>query len=219
MKIENSEVTRRVETVWKPAGRRYAQFLNRVEQTGLPKTLAVLGCSDGNYVIPAAKRGFEVLAIDADEIALFGGETTIFGEQVELIGLKERVLSEGVESKVNIVHGDCFSYKPLKTYSGVFTSGSIHYDQNAHYNLEDILTKIQNYTSHCGILLIEYIYRDMENNDPRRHFITQEQIASYFPKDGWKITSNKKKRYVEEPNIRNDNIHEISWGRLYAEKK
>ena len=58
-------------SIWPEPTRRFFKFLSNIEHAGLPKTLAVLGCSDGTYVIPAARKGFDVLAIDNDRTALY----------------------------------------------------------------------------------------------------------------------------------------------------
>lgn len=194
-------------SIWGYPPRRFFRFLNRIEREGLPKTLAVLGCGDGRYVVPAAKRGFEVLAIERDEAALFDTD-----------GLVNRLKQEGVTELVTVENQDFFMYHPRQVYSGVFTSGSIHYIENSKYSLAQVTHGIKKYTVGKGWLLLEYIY-PTENRDPSRHYVHGSQLAQYFNSSEWRITSNKRKTYIEESNPRSDHIHNITWGRLYAQRK
>ncbi len=205
-------------SIWPAPSQRFFRFLKKVEERNLPKTLAVLGCSDGNYVLPAAMRGFEVLAVDTDKIALYGGIIPLYRNDVEVMGLTNRLAIEGLENLVTVVCGDYISYNPRKSFSGVFTSGSLHYQDNSRYSLSQIINSIQSYVAPEGLLVMEYIHPSNENNDHLRHFVTGKQIASLFPETEWRLTSNKKRRYTEDPNPRNLNIHDIVWGRLYAQK-
>lgn len=205
-------------SIWSVAGPRFFRFLKRIEDRNLPKTLAVLGCSDGNYVLPAAKRGFDVLAIDIDSAALYGGTITLYGEEYEVMGLTNRLRAEGLARRVTVVDEDYVSYSPRNKFSGVFTSGSIHYQDNSRYSLSEMIGGIQSYVADGGVLFMEYIHRSKENSDPLRHFLTGKEVASFFPNTEWVVTSNKKKRYTENPNPRNPRVHDIIWGRLYAQK-
>ncbi len=205
-------------SIWPAANQRFFRFLKGIEDRNFPKTLAILGCSDGSYVLPAAKRGFAVLAIDTDHVALYGGVIPLYRNNVEVMGLTNRLKVEGIESQVTVVCDDCFSYNPRNTFSGVFTSGLIHYQDNSHYPLSQIINGIQSYVAPGGLLIMEYIHPSDENNDPLRHFPTAKELVQYFQVKDWKVTSNKKKRYTEGPNPRNPRIHDIVWGRLYAQK-
>jgi hypothetical protein len=204
--------------MWPKAGPRYYRFLDNIAKAPLPKTLAVLGCADGTYVLPAAKRGFDVLAIDIDKVNLYGGVVSLYGNDVEVIGLDNRAKVEDVMQRITIVCQDCFTYKHVDTYSGVFASGLIHYQSNTRYPLCDILSSIQSYVTPGGLLLLEYIQPSDTNNDPLRHFVTSNHMAEFFPEELWCVKSNIKKEYTENPNPRNFQAHTIVWGRIYAQK-
>lgn len=203
-------------SIWGYPHKIYFRFLKKIEDRKIPKTLCILGCSDGKFVIPAAKRGFRVLALDIDKAALYGGKTTINNQEVIIDGLINRLNKEKVKKYVTVVDKDYLAYKPRATFSGVFTSGSIHYTENSKYSLNFTINKIKSYVSINGILLLEYIHTSTADNDPKRHFVTSRQIASFFNTPDWTIISNKKKKYLEEPNPRVAFTHKIVWGRLYA---
>lgn len=217
---QNKSVARsyRVKTrsIWGNPSRIYFRFLGRLQDSNLPKTLCILGCSDGKFVIPAAKRGFSVLAIDIDRVALFGGSVNLFGRETAIQGLTKRLQIEDLTGMVEVVNKDFINYIPKTTFSGVFTSGSVHYAENAIYPFTQVVESVKKYVSSPGLLLFEYIHRSDFDNDEKRHFIVSRELASLFKEPDWIVTSNKKKIYVEDPNPRVKDIHQIVWGRLYA---
>jgi hypothetical protein len=181
--------------------------------------LAILGCSDGTYVLPAARRGFEVLALDIDQVSLYGGMTKVGQEVTQVMGLEERLNREGLLDRVTIINEDYVTHTPGSLYSGVFTSGSVHYQENAKHSLADIIKSIQAYVAPRGILDLEYIHLSERNNNPDRYYLTRDEVTQYFQTNEWRVTSNKRKTYMEDPNPRNPEVHTITWGRLYAERK
>lgn len=206
------------ESIWGRPNRSFYRFLAMVETSGLPKTLCVLGCSDGKFVIPAAKKGFTVLAIDIDTVALYGGEVDLLGELVHTVGMQRRLETKGLRDKVLIVNQSYLQYVPTMTYSGVFTSGSIHYAQNAGYPLEEVVRKIQSFVSPGGFLFQEYIHTSESDNDPGRHFLDKKRMAAFFNAPQWDVVKHRKKRYIEGPNPRNNQVHDIVWGSMLARK-
>lgn len=203
-------------SIWGYPPKRFFEYLNMLNRKKLPKTLCVLGCSDGRYVIPAAKRGFKVCAIDFDKTAIFGGGVVVDNKKVNIKGLIKRLEDEGLKEHVKVV-GECFiKYNTSKTFSGVFTSGSIQYTENNQYSPKTIIDKIKSYVSVGGILLFEWIHSpEIITNSVTRYF-TANQIKSFFNEPEWTVISNKVKKYIEPPNPRNPSTHKIAWGRLYA---
>lgn len=215
----DSRLRLKTESIWGHPDRNYFRFLDRIQKLRLPKTLCILGCSDGKFVIPAAKRGFSVLAIDMDRVALFGGVVNLSDRQIKIGGLTDRLRKEGLEEKVKVVHDDYIAYSPESPYSGVFTSGSIHYGENSKYTFRETMESVKKYVAIPGLLFFEYIHRSEFDSDPKRHFTTSQELETVFDKREWEITSHKKRTYVEEPNPRVNQIHTIVWGRLYALRK
>ncbi len=208
----------KTKSIWGKPTKNFFNFLNKIKKTKLPKTICILGCADGRYVIPAAKKGFDVLAIDNDVISIYGGNCTVDGKIINICGLKKRVIDENLEEKITIIKDDFIKYNSKTKYSGVFTSGSIHYENNFKYSLKKIIFNIKKYVSINGILYFEYIHKSQYDNNPKKHFITSNQIKDLFKYPKWKILSNKKKKYVELSNPRVNKKHSIIWGRLYAVK-
>lgn len=207
-----------LESVWGKPNRSYYRFLRILEDTSLPKTIGILGCSDGKFVLPAARKGFSVLAIDIDTTALFGGKMNVGGETILNIGLKKRLEIAKVESLVKIVCGSFLEYPTDQKYTGVFTSGSIHYGENSRYSLAEVIGKMQDFVAPNGLLFQEYIHTSEEDNDRSRHFVDKNTMALFFENPSWTILKHRKKQYIEGPNPRNDKEHLIVWGSILARR-
>jgi len=106
MKMRGKNLKLKSKSVWGYPPRRFFKFLDRLRKKKLPKTLCILGCSDGTYVLPAAKRGFKVLAIDIDKIAIYGGKIIIAAQTVVVKGLVDRLKEDRLERYVEVVNGD-----------------------------------------------------------------------------------------------------------------
>lgn len=208
----------KTKSVWPYPKPRFFKFLNKIEVDNLPKNLCVIGCADGTYVLPAAKRGFDVTAIDIDTEAINGGaDILIDGLYYKNIGLRKRLeLETDIVDKVEIFNIDYMDYTPTKTFSLIFTSGSLHYDNNSKYSIHELISKMLSMLSINGILLLEYIH---QSSPSERHFLNKKQVDELFEKfDNVEIISHKVKKYIEKPNSRDNTIHEISWGRVYVKK-
>lgn len=208
-----------VRSIWGEPHPRVYYFLDRLEATGLPKTLCIIGCADGAEVFPAVDRGFHVLAIDTDEVSLFGGMVRVGENEVSIKGLRHWLQVDNTLDAVDIVHDGFMEMQPDKQYTGVLVSGVIHYQDNQKYEIGDIFSKIKSYVAVGGLVLIEYIHPCERNNDPERYFLTQEQVASGFQSPEWEIVSNEIEIHEDPPNPRNPLPHTITWGKLYASKR
>jgi hypothetical protein len=150
---------KRTSSLWGTPPTRYYTFLATVEEkfSARPLQIAILGCSDGKFVVPAARRGHQVLAIDIDQIALFGGEKIGPAGKVYMPGLKARLRSEGLEDRVQVVYGDFVEYMPDAQYHAVFTSGAIQYSRNLKHSIHTMIVRVQAYVAPGGYIYIDYM--------------------------------------------------------------
>ena len=92
--------------------------------TGKPLAVAVLGCADGKFVLPAARRGHRVVAIDVDPVALYGGEKSGLEGPVWMRGLVWRLDKERLRQRVRVINGDFARDAPVCCCQVVVTSGA-----------------------------------------------------------------------------------------------
>lgn len=209
----------RTRSMWGPTHRRIYNYLDLLEASGLERSLCVVGSSDGAEVLPAAKRGFQVRAIDIDPVALRGGAVRINEQEFSVKGLQHWLEIDGTSENVEVIERDFMDIVSDRLFTGVFASGVIHYETNMKYTPENMIRKLQSFVAIGGIILIEYIHPSEDaNNDPTRYYLTASQIAQWFQNPDWYIRSNKVKAYADTPNPRNPRHHTTTWGKLYATK-
>ena len=209
----------KTKSIWNEPNERFYKYLKNVEKYNLEKNILVIGCSDGTYVIPAARKGFYVTALDIDKSAIYGSEPIMIDNKyIENIGLEGRLKKENLCDKVYYEVCDYMKWKSEKKYSLIFTSGSIHYEFNTKYNADDMIYKMIDMLCNNGILLLEYIHED-ENTDNNRHFVTKSFIEKILKnRNDIRILSHKVKTYIEQANPRENKVHTIKWGRIYIQK-
>lgn len=210
----------KTKSIWNPPNNRFYIFLGYADKFEIEKKILIIGCSDGTYAIPSVLKGFKVTAIDIDKEAIYGGAPlTINNKKVEYLGLKKRVEIEDIDKdKIHYEVCDFMQYNSDQKFPLIFTSGSIHYACNSDYDTEQMINKMINFLDNKGVLLIEYIHKS-KDTDKERHFVTKKEIENIVLKNkGVKIISHKLKKYIEEPNPRDDKVHEIIWGRIYIQK-
>lgn len=133
------------------------------------RRLAVLGCADGKFVLPAARRNYAVLAIDVDQVALFGGTKEDQSGTVHIPGLVSRLVSEGLDKGVTVRCGDFVALRPeYGLFPAVHTSGSIQYSLNLPRTAGEILKAALGYVAPGGFFYIDYMlpYEDKYKGRP-----------------------------------------------------
>jgi SAM-dependent methyltransferase len=144
-------------SLWGRAPSRFYRFLNAVAaSSGTRRELAVLGCADGKYVLPAARKGFNVLAIDVDRIALYGGTKQGVGGRVEMPGLTHRLKVEGLSEKVEVICKD-FTVIEARPMGAVFTSGAIQYSYNLPKTADELLMHALEFVCPGGLFYMDYM--------------------------------------------------------------
>lgn len=176
-------------------------------------TACIVGCSDGKFLMPFARKGYSVTGYDIDDIALYGGEKDFpivnqkntykydknfksenyLLERKRVLGTVERLEIEGISNNAKIEKRDFYKNVPNKKFDVVFTSCSLHYSVNKEFTLKDKIEKLQSIVSKNGLLYIDYMMAIDENdfvNYPENKFFRKGEIKEYF-NDDWKIISIK----------------------------
>lgn len=211
----------RTRSLWGSPPARYYRFIKLVEESIVARPLAVsiLGCSDGKFVLPVARKGHRVLAVDIDEVALFGGLKACPTGQVRMAGLVNRLQAEGLEENVHVVHGDFVEYSPTQQSHATFTSGSIQYSYNLKHRLAELVQRIQDYVAPGGFVYIDYMLPLEEKHLARENFIRKGGLAVYFPKDTWTVRYDRVLGPLfEKGHVDNPADHYHHWGHFCARR-
>lgn len=209
-------------SLWGAPPSRYYRFMRRVERhyggSGRLR-FAVLGCADGKFVLPAARRGHDVLAIDLDATALFGGVKASPQGEVFMPGLVWRLERENLGRRVKVIRGDFARDAPVRPCEAVLTSGALQYSFNTPNPMDRMVERVKKYVVSGGFLYVDYMLPYEAKYRGRPNCPTREVWASYFPRPEWAVLSHRvlgpvrDRAHVEFPV---DHYHQ--WGHLLAQK-
>lgn len=199
-------------SIWgNPPTRLYKLIQLAEHDFGNSFTACIVGCSDGKFLMPFARKGICVTGYDIDEIALFGGIKSfpIIKEKIKypysknfvskefdledkkVLGVTERLKIENIDNFATIEKRDFYKNVPNKKYDVVFTSCSLHYTANKDFTLQNKTKKLQQIVNKNGYLYIDYMMAiDEEDYEsyPSEKFYRKGEIKNYFD-DDWKIIS------------------------------
>ncbi|MCX5195073.1 class I SAM-dependent methyltransferase [Streptomyces sp. NBC_00249] len=158
-------------SLWGKPQSRYYSYLARIEAAEAAKapTLAVIGCADGKYVLPAARKGFEVWAVDVDDIAVNGGVKQDASGEVQVPGLVSRVKQEDLSDRVEVTCGDFMDFPRPGQFDAVFTSGALQYSFNSRHRLAGMVDAVCDLVRVGGLVYFDYMlplekkYKGREN--------------------------------------------------------
>lgn len=233
----------KTKSIWGIPPKRLYKLINLAEERyDSDFKSCIVGCSDGKFLIPFARKGHFVKGYDIDDVALFGGKKVFpivprkiiqqyskdfMSEDYELkeeevMGVCKRLKKENLSGNAIIEKRDFYKNVPDEKFDVVFTSCSLHYSVNKEFTLKDKIKKLQSIVSKNGLLYIDYMMAIDENdyeNYPKTKFFRKGEIANYFD-DDWHIIS-----LVENnrPNFEGAHVdcvkdHFHRWGYILAEK-
>lgn len=210
---------RRTSSTWGKPPSRYFGFLARVERqvSGRSPSLLVVGCADGKFVLPAARRGWSVTAIDVDTRMIAGCDAEPGrGILRKVPGLLTRLEHEGLLDRVNVRCED-FMTADLPRCDALWTSGALQYSLNIGYTIEALTDRLGELVVKNGFVYIEY----MLPNEPRLKGRPNCPPATWwrnrFPERGWKVLRHSLSyREPDAPHPYAPWPHVHSWGRVLA---
>lgn len=200
----------KTKSIWgNPPTRIYKLIKIAKKEWGNNFSACIVGCSDGKFLMPFARRHIHVKGYDIDDIALYGG-TKYFPvikkkmkypyspnfksqnyklEKKRVLGIIKRLEIEKVSGYANIEKRDFYRSLPKEKFNVVFTSCSLHYSINQDFTLEDKTKKLQSIVLPGGYLYIDYmmaIDEDDYKTYPEFKFYRKKEILKYFNED-WEI--------------------------------
>lgn len=204
----------KTKSIWgNPPSRLYKLINIGQKKYGKNFTTCIVGCSDGKFLMPFARKNYKVTGYDIDEIALYGGEKNFpiiekkekFNyskdfvskkfklEEKQILGVTKRLEIEELTKNTIIEKRDFYKNPPKTKFDIVFTSCSLHYTANKEFSLEQKVRKMQEIVKRGGLLYIDYMMAiNEEDYDkyPENKFFRKGEIKNYFNND-WKIISIK----------------------------
>ncbi|HEY1621439.1 MAG TPA: hypothetical protein VGG25_27695 [Streptosporangiaceae bacterium] len=212
----------RTASLWGAPPTRYYTFLRRLEQAAghRPVSLAVLGCADGKFVVPAARRGIRVWAVDIDEVTLFGGTKPGADGPVRVPGLAARLAAERLAGLVEITCGDFTGLPQGRCFDGVLTSGALQYSSNTGRDLGQMVAAVGAYVRLSGLLYVDYMLPHEDKYKGRPNCPDASWWKDYFARrEEWDVVYNRAmpptldRAHLDYPV---DHYHQ--WGHLLARR-
>ena len=149
----------KTKSIWGIPPKRLYKLINLAEERyDSDFKSCIVGCSDGKFLIPFARKGHFVKGYDIDDVALFGGKKVFpivprkiiqqyskdfMSEDYELkeeevMGVCKRLKKENLSGNAIIEKRDFYKNVPDEKFDVVFTSCSLHYSVNKEFTLKEM---------------------------------------------------------------------------------
>ncbi len=189
-------------SVWEHTRTFFPLFLAHIQQRQA-RSVCVVGASDGKFVLPLARLGLHVVAIERDQASVEGGPITMPGPvQATMPGLRKRLADEGLTDQVEIVPSDLFKV-PEQTapLDAVWTSCSWHYSVNHRRSPADFINALRRLCRpHGGVLGAEYMMPVEPRHFTIEHYLSEGRIRAFLPR--WHIDwETYTPPFVEAPHV------------------
>jgi len=174
-------------SVWQDTRTFFPLFVEILTSRQL-KTACVVGASDGKFVLPLARRGVRVVAVERDPHAVNGGPVTLPGRtRAHMPGLRQRLEEEGLGGLVDVVEADLLNaWLGTEPFDAVWTSCSWHYSVNHTRPLASFITAMADLCRpHGGLLGAEYMMPVEPRHLRVEHYPEQGEVRRFF--QGWTI--------------------------------
>ncbi|MGH3518487.1 MAG: hypothetical protein ACRDQ7_13920 [Haloechinothrix sp.] len=204
-------------SVWQNTKTYFPLFLDQLRRSEA-QTVCVVGASDGKFVLPLARHGMRVIAIERDPLALNGGPITLPGPTpATMAGLRSRLETERLYNLVQIIEANLVDLDDdVDPVDAVWTSCSWHYSVNHHRPLAEVVAAMQARVRNDGGLFgAEYMMPVEPWHFRCEHYPDAGELRRYFA--GWDILwESSTPAFVEDPHIEQLRPHVHRMGLLIA---
>ncbi|WP_413100122.1 SAM-dependent methyltransferase [Streptomyces sp. Inha503] len=207
------------QSLWEHTLTFFPQFLATMkEQVSADATVAVIGASDGKFVLPLAATGYRVIALERDPVAIHGGEVILPGEiQAHAMGLIDRLRLEGLYERVQVVEEDFLQAETLGSQcDAVWTSCSWHYSANHKHPLVDFVARMQSLVRLGGLFGAEFMMPVEPRHHLIEHYTSPEKLGSYFATDWQVLLTLRTSEFTEQAHVGQLQAHTHRMGLVLA---
>jgi SAM-dependent methyltransferase len=177
------------------------------------QTVCVVGASDGKFVLPLARDGIRVIAVERDKTAVDGGSITLPGPvEATMAGLRKRLADEGLTDLVEIIQADLLTVSEwMPPVDAVWTSCSWHYSLNHRRPLADFINVMRQLCRPGGgVFGAEYMMPVEPRHFAIEHYLSEGRIRAFLP--GWHTDwETYTPPFVEAPHVEQlaEHIHRM----------
>jgi hypothetical protein len=207
------------QSLWEHTLTFFPQFLAVLKQHTSPDaTVAVVGASDGKFVLPLAAAGYRVIAIERDPQALHGGQVHLPGDvNARALGLIDRLKLEELYDRVQVVEQDFLGAGPRDTLcDAVWTSCSWHYSANHHRPLAEFVARMQLLVRPNGLFGAEFMMPVEQRHHLIEHYTSPEKLSRHFASAWTVLLTLRTGEFTERAHIGKLQDHTHRMGLLLA---
>ncbi|WP_326611533.1 class I SAM-dependent methyltransferase [Streptomyces scopuliridis] len=209
----------RMQSLWEHTLTFFPQFLAAVEERFAPgASIAIIGASDGRFVLPLAAAGYRVIAVERDPLALHGGSVHLPGdENAHTTGLIDRLKLQALHDRVQVVEEDFLQAEPLGVLcDAVWTSCSWHYSANHHSPLAEFVTRMQEMVRPGGLFGAEFMMPVTQRHYLIEHYTSPEKLRRRFIGDWDVLLTLRTNEFTERAHVGQLHDHTHRMGLLLA---
>ncbi|MFI9629186.1 SAM-dependent methyltransferase [Streptomyces sp. NPDC052042] len=207
------------QSLWEHTLTFFPQFLAALkEHATSDATVAVIGASDGKFILPLAAAGYRVIAVERDPLALHGGEVTLpGGNRAHAMGLIDRLKLESLYDRVQVVEEDFLQSEPSDMpCAAIWTSCSWHYSANHHRPLAEFITRMQSSVRQEGLFGAEFMMPVTQRQHLIEHYTSPEKLRRHFIGDWDVLLTLRTNEFAERAHIGQLQDHTHRMGLLLA---
>ncbi|WP_405809279.1 SAM-dependent methyltransferase [Streptomyces sp. NBC_00210] len=207
------------QSLWEHTLTFFPQYLATLkEHASADATVAVIGASDGKFVLPLAAAGYRVIAIERDPFALHGGEVRLPGDtNAHAMGLIDRLKLEELYDRVQVMEEDFLQAESPETRcDAVWTSCSWHYSANHRRPLADFVARMQSLVRVGGLFGAEFMMPVEQRHCFVEHYTSPEKLGSWFATNWDVLLTLRTSEFTERPHVGQFQDHTHRMGLLLA---
>jgi SAM-dependent methyltransferase len=209
----------RTSSLWEHTLSFFPQYLASLkEHTSPGATVAVVGASDGKFVLPLAAAGYRVIAIERDPLALHGGQIRLPCDvSTRAMGLINRLKAEDLHDRVEVTECDFLADGPCcDPCDAIWTSCSWHYSMNHHRPLAEFIARMQQLVRRGGVFGAEFMMPTEQRHFRIEHYTSPERLSHHFT-GGWTIALTlRTSEFTERAHVGQLHDHTHRMGLLIA---
>ncbi|MXY50948.1 MAG: class I SAM-dependent methyltransferase [Gammaproteobacteria bacterium] len=177
-------------SLWSATKTFFPLFVAHLEKRVTGGRVLVVGASDGKFVIPLARRGWHVTAVEVDTTAIRGGRVSLPDNALGPIhtpGLITRLSESGLSERVDVIEADVRELSFGRTFDAAFTSCSWHYSRNGDRPVATFVTAMAEAVKGGGLFCAEYMMPVSVDHFTTDRYMVEGQLRHQFSTRDWLV--------------------------------
>lgn len=150
----------------------------------------VLGASDGKFALPLLRAGWDVVGVETDQLFLNGGELDLIDGHHDVIGLRDRLASEGFEDRCTVLEQDYMTLPAEHDFQLVMGSGLWSMPPNRAHTLQALIHHAMDMVAPGGIFFGDYLIALSDEERECGYYPGTAEMSRIVTRPGWELFEN-----------------------------